>query len=72
MYIVQEIQTSANKTSITPAVSKTDRNEAESAFHGAMAAAAVSALDVHAVVMFDEHGNVVEAGYYEHKKETPV
>ena len=66
MYIIQEIQTTGNVSTVTPAVQKVDRNEADSAFYFAIGAAAVSAVPVHAVVMFDEHGNSVRSGFYEH------
>lgn len=66
MYIIQEIQTNGNVSAVTPAVQKTDSNEADSAFFFALGAAAVSAVPVHAVVMVDEHGNVVRSGFYEH------
>lgn len=66
MYIIQEIQTSGNSTAVTPAVEHNNKNEADSAFHYAMGAAAVSNVTVHAVVMFDEHGNVIKSGFYEH------
>ena len=66
MYIIQEIQTTGNVSAVTPAVERADRNEADSAFYFALGAAAVSAVPIHAVVMFDEHGNVVKSGYYEH------
>lgn len=66
MYIIQEIQTNGNVSAVTPAVQKVDRNEADSAFYFAMGAAAVSAVPIHAVVMLDEHGNIVKSGFYEH------
>ena len=66
MHIIQEIQTTGNNSAVTPAVQKADRNEADSAFYFALGAAAVSAVPIHAVVMFDEHGNIVKSGYYEH------
>lgn len=66
MYIIQEIQTTGNVSAVTPAVQKADCNEADSAYYFALGAAAVSAVPVHAVVMFDEHGNIVKSGYYEH------
>lgn len=66
MYIIQEIQTNGNVSAVTPAVQKTDRNEADSAYYFALGAAAVSTIPVHAVIMTDEHGNVIKSGYYEH------
>ena len=39
MYIIQEIQTSNNQTALLPAITKTDKNEMESAVHSIMTAA---------------------------------
>ena len=69
MYIVQEIQTTGGQTALLPAVTFTDRNEAESAFHLKLGSAAVSSVDVHTVLMYDEHGNVIRREYYEHAGE---
>ena len=73
MYIIQEIQTENNVTSLLPAVQKETKNEAESVYHSVMASAATSAVDVHACIIYDEHGNNVTPGkaYYEHIK-TPA
>lgn len=69
MLILHEIQTTANGTALVPAKTYTDRNEAESAFHTALAAAAISAVPVHAVVLMDEHGNTLRREFYEHIQE---
>lgn len=66
MYILQEIQTTDNSTALVPAQTFADKNEAESAFHMALGAAAVSNVTTHAVVLLDEHGNVVRREFYEH------
>lgn len=66
MYIIQEMQTNGGQTALVPALTYTDKNQAESAYHTALAAAAVSAVQVHAVIMFDEHGNTLKRDYYEH------
>lgn len=66
MYILQEIQTTNSNTALVPAQTYNSKNEAESAFHMALAAAAVSNVTVHAVVLLDEHGNVVRREFYEH------
>lgn len=66
MYIIQEIQTTNNQTALVPAVTFTDRNEAESNYHMKLGAAAISSVQVHTVVMFDEHGNTIKRDYYEH------
>ena len=66
MYIIQEIQTNGNNTALLPAITKTDKNEMESTVHSILASAAISTVQVHAVVVYDEHGNQVEHKYYEH------
>lgn len=66
MYIIQEIQTTNNQTALVPAVTFTDRNEAESNYHMKLGAAAISSVQVHTVVMFDEHGNTIKRDCYEH------
>ena len=69
MYIIQEIQTDNGQTALVTPVTKTDKNEAESVFHTALAAAAISSVDVHTVIMYDEHGNVIKKEFYEHLSE---
>ena len=66
MYILQEIQTNDTTTSLVPATTYSDKNKAEAAYHTALAAAAVSKVPVHTVVLFDEHGTVVKRDFYEH------
>lgn len=66
MFILQEIQTTNANTALVPAQTYNSKNEAESAYHQALAAAAVSNVTVHAVVLMDEHGNVVRREFYEH------
>lgn len=58
MFIIQEIQTGAG-TAITPAVVKTDAQDAESAFLLACASACISSVPIHTVLCFDEGGNHV-------------
>ena len=66
MYIIQEIQTENGQTALVTPIMKTDKNEAESVFHTALASAAISSVDIHTVVMYDEHGNVLKREFYEH------
>lgn len=66
MYILQEIQTTNNTTALVPARTYTDKNEAESAFHLALASAAISSVEVHTVMLYDEHGNILRREFYEH------
>lgn len=69
MYIVQEMQTTNNQTALVPAATFADRNEAESNYHMKLGAAAISSVQVHTVIMFDEHGNTIKRDYYEHLSE---
>ena len=69
MYIIQEIQTNGSNTALLPAITEQDRNRAESAFHSILASAAISSVNVHTVVMLDEHGNTVRREFYEHPAE---
>lgn len=66
MFIIQEIQTNGTTSDLTPAVTHTDRDNAESAFHMICGSAAVSSFEVHTVLMYDEHGNVIRREFYEH------
>lgn len=67
MYILQEIQTTSSSTSLLPAVTYTDKAQAESAFFTAMAAAAISPVDVHTVMIYDEYGNTVRREFYDRR-----
>lgn len=67
MYIIQEMQTRGSQTALCPALTYTDKNQAESDYHTALAAAAVSEVPVHTVLMFDEHGNTLKRDFYEHQ-----
>ena len=68
MYIVIEIQTSGD--TVATIVNKyNDRAEAEARYHGILAAAAVSAVPVHAAVMLTSAGTLVKNDYYRHVEE---
>ena len=69
MLILLEIQTENGSTALLPALTYTDRNEAESAYHSKLASAAISSVDVHTVILLDEHGNTVRREFYEHQPE---
>ena len=66
MFIIQEIQTTNGVTALLPAVTKNDKNEADSAYFSTLSFAATSSVNVHTVMMYDEHGNVLRKDYYEH------
>lgn len=73
MYIIQEIQTAVNGTvSLLPAVQRADMLEAESVFHQVLAAAAISTLPIHAVVIYDETGTVKKRECYTHPQPMEV
>lgn len=63
------MQTTTNGTALVPTQTFSDRNQAESAYHTALAAAAVSSVTVHTVVLMDEHGNSIKREFYEHGAE---
>ena len=66
MLILLEIQTENGSTALLPALTYTDSNEADSAYYTKKAAAAISSVDVHTVILLDEHGNIIKHGFYEH------
>ena len=70
MYIIQEIQTTKGVTTLLPAETRMDRNEADSVFYMKISYAASSAIDVHTIIMFDEHGNIIEQKFYEHHNDS--
>lgn len=65
MYILIEMQTTDNQTgSIVTAY--TDRAAAEAAYHTILAAAVVSPVHYHTVMMVDERGNTIKKEFYRH------
>lgn len=69
-YIVIETQTNAGTTAIVPPVIFTDRNAAEAQYHTMLAAAAISAVEIHSVVMLTEDGRIVRTECYRHSAAT--
>ena len=69
MYIIQEIQTTDGVTALCPAITKEDRNEAESVWHTVCASAAISSIQIHTVKMYDEHGFDILVKFFEHHQE---
>ena len=61
----------AEDAALLPALTYSDKAEAESAWHQKMSAAAISKVDIHTVLLVDEHGNNVAPGrpWYEHLTE---
>lgn len=74
MYILIEMQTTGGATALLPALTYDRKAEAVSAWHQKMAAAAISSVEVHTVLLLDEHGNNVSPGkpWYEHIAEAAV
>ena len=67
VYIIIEIQKPNNGTvAIVPPASYTDQQLAEQAYHTALAATAVSQVDVHSVVMLDDTGARIKGETYYH------
>ena len=67
MYIIIEIQKSNKGTvAIVPPASYSDQNLAEQKYHNSLAAAAVSSVDVHSVVMLSDTGEWLKGETYYH------
>lgn len=67
VYIIIEIQKSNNgSVAIVPPASYTNQAQAEQAYHTALAAAAVSSVDVHSVVMLSDTGDRLKGETYYH------
>ena len=66
MYIILEFQTTGDKTALCPAVTKTDRLEAEATYHQKLAAAALSSVDIHTVLILNERGQTIMCESYDH------
>ena len=64
--IIIEIQHSNDGATSVLNVVKADRNEAEQLYHNTLAYAAVSAVNVHSVVMLDEYGERIKGETYYH------
>ena len=67
MYILFEIQTNGETSAVLPAQTFAERNAAESAAHFALASAAISDVECHAVLLVDETGNTVRQECYYHR-----
>lgn len=63
-YIIIEMQTTNNSTSIVTPVTYNNAISAEAAFLTKCAAARVSGLDVHSVDLLDEEGKVIARKCY--------
>ncbi len=66
-YTIVESQTTNGATAVLKAV-KTDFNTAEQEYHSRLSFAAVSAVDIHAVTLLNERGQLVEYKYFDHRQ----
>lgn len=71
-YIIIEMQTNNGVTAVVPPVSYANENQAEAAYHTALAAAAVSSVQEHAVSMLKDSGELVKKECYYHFNEAAV
>lgn len=69
MYFVEEIQTYADGSAAQLPFGPLEESAAEQKYHICLAAAAVSALPCHAVVMLDAEGRLIKREKYTHKEE---
>lgn len=68
MYIVFEMQTNGESTAIVPPTVKADLPHAQQAFYTACAAAAVSDVEQHTVMLVYSNGNVIESKSFDHRE----
>ena len=68
-YLVIEIQTNKDEAIGNLVFAFDTWNEAQSKYHYVLAAAAVSGLPVHAAMLVDNHGGLLESMAYETKEE---
>jgi hypothetical protein len=66
-YIVIELQTLSDGSVANIVTAHDTINEAQSKYHGVLASAAISAVPIHAAVLLDNHGMVLETYAFEHK-----
>ena len=73
MYIIIEMQTTNGVTAVvTPIKTDTDINRALNKYYSTLAAAAVSKVEVHTVMLITGNGEVVRVERFEHATETEV
>lgn len=68
MYLVVEMQKTGNSLA-TICNDYVDRNEAESRYHAALSAAAISSVPLHTVVLLNDEGTKLDSKYYPHAEE---
>ena len=72
MFIVIELQKSANGTVSHLLTTHATQAEAESKFHTVLAAAAVSNLPSHSATLLTDNGYALRREFYEHAQEEPA
>lgn len=70
-YIVTEIQTFPESGVSTPSYAYDNQQAAEAKFHAILAAAAQSALPVHAAILFSDEGFPLRHECYKHEASAP-
>lgn len=68
-FIVFEIQTNQDGAVGNLVTAYDERPQAESAYHGVLAAAAISALPCHACVLMTNEGEILECKAYKREEE---
>lgn len=68
MYILVELQTN-NGTTANIVTAFEDKLQAESAYHSVLASAATSQVEIHAAVLLDERGSLLQREFYRHKSD---
>lgn len=67
MYIIHEYQTNTEGvTAVVPPVTKTKQAEAYNGYYTSCAAAAISSVPYHTVMLCYHNGNVIESKMFEH------
>ena len=65
--LVTEVQTFADGKIATPSYAYDERNAAEAKYHAILSAAAVSALPMHACVMYNADGSPIKHEVFKHE-----
>lgn len=70
MYIIIEMQTNNGSTTVvTPIKSEAEENKALNKYYETLAAAAISSVEIHTVMLITEAGQVARCETFEHKTE---
>ena len=72
MYIVFELQTTGESTTMIPPAPFTDRTAAESDYFIKVGYAAISSVPIHTVMLVSDEGVVIGCKCYKHNGSTPA